>query len=75
MMSIWSFLGLVNIQAKKDDFVWSLFLFNLANNDSWFEVYKLTKEQWKSELAAQEQVRRFWSNRYNDLQLIGDGCC
>ncbi|CAF0839907.1 unnamed protein product [Rotaria sordida] len=27
-----------------------------GNNDSWFEVYKLSKEQWKSEIAAQEQA-------------------
>jgi hypothetical protein len=33
--------------------------FHLANTDSWFEVYKLTKEQWKSEIMAQEQVIRF----------------
>jgi hypothetical protein len=31
-------------------------LFDLGNSDSWFEVYKLSKEQWKSEIAAQEQV-------------------
>ncbi|CAF0781195.1 unnamed protein product [Rotaria sp. Silwood1] len=27
-----------------------------GNNDSWFEVYKLSREQWKSEIAAQEQA-------------------
>ena len=31
---------------------------SLGNNDSWLEVYKLSKEQWKSEIAAQEQVFR-----------------
>jgi hypothetical protein len=29
-----------------------------GNNDSWLEVYKLSKEQWKSEITAQEQVSR-----------------
>ena len=27
-----------------------------GNNDSWLELYKLCKEQWKSEIAAHEQV-------------------
>lgn len=29
---------------------------NIGNNDSWFEIYKLVKDQWKSEIATQEQV-------------------
>lgn len=55
MMTIQLYRGLV-ILLKKKSFDNE---FHLANTDSWFEVYKLTKEQWKSEIMAQEQVIRF----------------
>lgn len=47
----------------------------LANNDSWFEVYKLTKEQWKSEIAAQEQVRNFLLDWCRYWRVLGYGFC
>lgn len=52
----------------------SMGLFDLGNADSWFEVYKLTKEQWKSEIMAQEQVNRFWLNEFFQLHSIDYGC-
>ena len=49
-------------------------VFDLGNTDSWFEVYKLTKEQWKSEIMAQEQVIRFWLNELLRIYSIDYGC-
>lgn len=48
-----------NFYKRINIFLLMNFILFLGNNDSWFEVYKLAKEQWKSEITTQEQVISF----------------
>ena len=56
-MSTSLFRGLVRFNHEVDMTRFILSKFEcVGNNDSWLEVYKISKEQWKSEIVAHQQV-------------------